>query len=409
MKKRTIIIIVVAIIAILLLLPFFKSKEKVIYKLNTVIAAKGIVTNSVTATGTVEPIEQVEVGTQVSGVIDRIYVDFNSYVKKGQLLAELDKSTLRARVLQSRASLASAQNEYTYQNQNYNRIKTLFESEMVSQTEYESAQYKLNNAKTSVDRLVSEVEQAEVNLSYATIFSPIDGVVLDRTVEEGQTVAASFNTPTLFTIARDLTRMQVEANVDEADIGQVALGQRVVFSVDAYPDDEFQGSISQIRLKPTVSSNVVTYTVIIDAPNPDLKLKPGLTANITIITKEEKDVVTLPVSALNFKPGQELMGSYIFENVNGSKNNQNSTRNAGGRSVPDSKDNEMPKMVWVKNGKNLNPYRVETGLSDRAIIAVLNGVTEGDTIVTSYEAVSISGNENKASSPFMPPRPGSRR
>jgi len=409
MKKKTIIIISVAIIVILLLLPFLKSKEKVFYKLNTVIAAKGIVTNSVTATGTVEPIEQVEVGTQVSGVIDKIYVDFNSYVKKGQLLAELDKSTLRARVLQSRASLASAQNEYTYQNQNYNRIKTLFESEMVSQTEYESALYKLNNAKTSVDRLVSELEQAEVNLSYATVFSPIDGVVLDRTVEEGQTVAASFNTPTLFTIARDLTRMQVEANVDEADIGQVALGQRVVFSVDAYPDDEFLGSISQIRLKPTVSSNVVTYTVIIDAPNLELKLKPGLTANITIITKEEKDVVTLPVSALNFKPGQELMGSYIFENVNGSKNNQNSTRNAGGRSVPDSKDNEMPKMVWVKNGKNLSPRQVETGLTDRALIVILQGVTEGDTIITSSEAVSISGNEKMANSPFMPPRPGSRR
>lgn len=407
MKKKTIIIISVAIIAILLLLPFFKSKEKVIYKLNTVIAAKGVVTNSVTATGTVEPIEQVEVGTQVSGVINKIYVDFNSYVKKGQLLAELDKSTLRARVLQSRASLASAQNEYTFQSQNYNRIKTLFESEMVSQTEYESALYKLNNAKTSVDRLVSELEQAEVNLSYATIFSPIDGVVLDRTVEEGQTVAASFNTPTLFTIARDLTRMQVEANVDEADIGQIELGQRVVFSVDAYPDDEFLGSISQIRLKPTVSSNVVTYTVIIDAPNPELKLKPGLTANISIITKEEKDVVTLPVSALNFKPGQELEGSYNFENTYGSKKNQNSTINEGGMPVPDSKDNQMSKMVWVKNGKNLSPRQVETGLTDRALIVILQGVTEGDTIVTSSEVVSAD--EKMASSPFMPPRPGSRR
>lgn len=395
MKKKTIIISVVAVVVLLVLIPFCKKKDKVEYRLNTVVAAKGSVTNSVTATGTIQPIEQVEVGTQVSGVINKIHVDFNSVVKKGQLLAELDKSTLMARVLQSRASLASAKNEYTYQSQSYNRIKALFDSEMVSETDYESALYKLNNAKVSIDRLVSEVDQAEVNPSYATIYSPIDGVVLDKTVEEGQTVAASFNTPTLFTIARDLTRMQVEANVDEADIGQVALGQRVTFLVDAYPEDEFYGSISQIRLKPSVASNVVTYTVIIDAPNNELKLKPGLTANITIITIESIDVVTLPVSVLSFNPGPELMKTYTI--VNPSEGSEKSLMVQG---------MEKPKMVWVKNGKDLTAKMVETGLTDRAIIAIAKGVSVGDTIVTSMETVSLNAKEPVTTSPFMPKRPG---
>lgn len=406
MKKRTIIISVVAAMAILALIPFLKKGEKVEYRLNTVVAAIGSVTNSVTATGTIEPIEQVEVGTQVSGVINKIHVDFNSVVKKGQLLAELDQSTLMARVLQSRASLASAKNEYNYQSQSYNRIKTLFDSEMVSETDYESALYKLNNAKASIDRLVSEVDQAEVNLAYATIYSPIDGVVLDKTVEEGQTVAASFNTPTLFTIARDLTRMQVEANVDEADIGQVALGQRVTFLVDAYPDDEFLGSISQIRLKPTVSSNVVTYTVIIDAPNPELKLKPGLTANITIITKESTDVITLPVSALNFNPGPELMKTYTMEKPGERSEKPPMTPGSDKRPIDSKKD--KPKMVWVKNGKELGPRMVETGLTDRANIAITKGISIGDTIVTSMETVSLTKKEQVPNSPFMPARPGRR-
>ncbi len=406
MKKKTIIISVVALIAVLLLIPLFKKKGKVEYKLNTVVAAKGVVTNSITATGTVEPIEQVEVGTQVSGVINKIHVDFNTVVKKGQILAEIDRSTLMARVLQSRASLASAQNELTYQTQNFNRIKTLFDSEMVSETEIESAQYKLNNAKASADRLVSELEQAEVNLSYATIYSPIDGVVIERAVEEGQTVAASFNTPTLFSIARDLTRMQVEADVDEADIGQIVNGQRVTFTVDAYPEDEFLGSIAQIRLKPSVSSNVVTYVVIIDAPNPDLKLKPGLTANITIITKEETDVVTLPVSALGFKPDKELMGTYDLgtPEPNGDKPGMlpsMDTNNKINKGVE-------PQMVWVKNGKELRSRIVETGLTDRAIIAITKGISEGDTIVISSEKILLGGKEKVANSPFMPSGPRRR-
>ncbi len=406
MKKKTIIISAVAVIGLIILVPIFKKKEKNEYRLNTVVAQRGNVTNSVTATGTVEPIEQVEVGTQVSGVIKKLHVDYNSIVKRGQLLAELDRSTLLARVLQSRASLASAQNELTYQNQNYTRIKTLFNSEMVSETEFENAQYKLNNAKATVDRLKSELEQADVNLAYATILSPIDGIVLDRTVEEGQTVAASFNTPTLFTIARDLTRMQVEANVDEADIGQVREGQRVIFSVDAYPDYEFTGTISQIRLKPTIASSVVTYVVIIEAPNPELKLKPGLTANITVITREENDIITLPVSALAFKPDNLLLKDYKIEQPDFTgKNHAALSVNSN---FPGNGNHDKPKMVWVKNGKNLSPIMIETGLTDRAIIAVKIGINVGDTIVTTMEKVSLTGTEKMASSPFMP-RPGVRR
>ena len=247
-KKRIIVIVIIAVVALLILIPLVRKKPEAIVNIKVAVPEIGNISNSISATGTVEPTEQVEVGTQVSGVIDKVFVDYNSTVKRGELLAELDKSTLQARLLQAKASLSSAENELNYQTQNYNRIKKLTESEMVSETEYESALYKLNNASTSVERLKSEVEQAEVNLSYATIYSPIDGVVLERAIEEGQTVAASFNTPTLFTIAKDLSRMQVEANVDEADIGQVLKGQRVEFSVDAYPGELFVGKIAQIRL-----------------------------------------------------------------------------------------------------------------------------------------------------------------
>ena len=393
MLKRKFLIIAIAVVALVIaLLSLLKNMPDTAFMVHVVAPQMRTISNSVSATGTVEPTEQVEVGTQVSGVIDKLYVDFNSSVKRGQLLAELDKSTLRARVLQAKASLASAQNELNYQTLNFNRTKALFESEMISETEYESADYKLNNARASADRLISEVEQAEVNLSYATIYSPIDGVVLDRTVEEGQTVAASFNTPTLFTIARDLKSMQVEADVDEADIGQVEVGQRVTFRVDAFPEDVFEGEITQLRLMPVVSSNVVTYTVIVDAPNPDLKLKPGLTAIITIITKEVKDVLTVPASAIN-KPldGNALPGYLIEVGKMGALD----------RDAPQSH-------VWVKKGNKLIQKSVLTGITDRTYVQVLSGLEDSDSVVVSVSEKQMVQSAEGLNSPFMPGRPPGR-
>ena len=255
--------------------------------------------NSVTATGTVEPVTQVEVGTQVSGIIDKLYADYNDQVKAGQLIAEMDKVTLQAELESAQAQLASSKTEYEYQTKNYARTKTLHEKQLVSDAEYDQAFYLYETARNAYEQSQAAMVKVKRNLGYATITSPIDGVVISRAVEEGQTVAAGFETPTLFTIANDLTQMQVVADVDEADIGQVADGQRVQFSVDAYPDDTFEGTVLQVRLEATTESNVVTYEVVIDAPNPDLKLKPGLTANVTIFTLEKDDATAVPTKALS--------------------------------------------------------------------------------------------------------------
>lgn len=388
-KKRIIVIVIIAVVALLILIPLVRKKPEAMVNIKVAVPEIGNISNSISATGTVEPTEQVEVGTQVSGVIDKVFVDYNSTVKRGDLLAELDKSTLQARLLQAKASLSSAENELNYQTQNYNRIKKLTESEMVSETEYESALYKLNNASTSVERLKSEVEQAEVNLSYATIYSPIDGVVLERAIEEGQTVAASFNTPTLFTIAKDLSSMQVEANVDEADIGQVVKGQRVEFSVDAYPGELFVGKIAQIRLMPVINSNVVTYTVIIDAPNPEFKLKPGLTATVTIITKEAKNVKTIAASAINYALDTRMLAGYEIKTLEGSS--------------------AIPKpgtgRVWVKNGQQIMEKEVITGITDRAKTEVIGGLEVNDSVVISLGSAFPGFPKEELNSPFMPGRP----
>ena len=278
--------------------------------IETVQVKKGNITNEVSATGTIEPVEQVEIGTQVSGEVSNIYVDFNSVVKKGQLIAELDKTNLQAALTDAEASYNAALNELNYYQQNYERQKNMYDAEVVSKADFEQAAFQLSNAEQTVTQRKSNLTKAQTNLSYGNIYSPIDGVVLTKEVEVGQTVAASYSTPTLFTIARDLTKMQVEADVDEADIGGVKEGQRVTFTVDAYPDESFDGVVSQVRLGATVTSNVVTYTVIIAANNPELKLKPGLTATIIIYTKELTDQTVIEAKALNFKPDEALLQQY---------------------------------------------------------------------------------------------------
>ncbi|HPQ35664.1 MAG TPA: efflux RND transporter periplasmic adaptor subunit [Tenuifilaceae bacterium] len=407
MKKKIIIIGSLIIVAAIVTFIFTKGPKNIV-QLETSIVSKGTIINTITATGTVEPIDQLEVGTQVSGVIQKIYVDFNSKVTKGQLLAELDSLTLKARLLQAKANLASAENELTYQEQNFNRTKKLWENSMVSETDYETALYKYNSSKTQIDMLKSEVDQAKVNLSYTSIYSPIDGVILNRAIEEGQTVAASFNTPTLFTIARDLTKMQVEASVDEADIGQVKVGQNVTFTVDAFPDDIFNGQVTQIRLEPNVTSNVVTYTVIIDAPNPDTKLLPGLTASVNIITKEAKDVLVVSSKALNFVPTQAVADEYMPKPEKDGIPPEGRTGKMGNprEEIENEIESNPPSTIWVKNENQIFPKFVKKGLEDGSLTEIEGDLSEGDTIVISAATVQASESESSQGlSPFMPRPP----
>lgn len=309
-KKYIIIGSIVAIILAIVAFTFLKGNDDIIIEAKTIEAKKANVTTIVTATGTIEPITQVEVGTQVSGVVEKIYVDYNSVVKQGQLIAELDKTNLNAAATQAQAAYDNALSQRDYMEIIYNRQKSLYENQVISKSDYEDAFYNFQTAKGTLTQRLSDLQKAKTNLSYANIYSPINGVVLSRAIDEGQTVAASLSTPTLFTIAQDLKEMQVEADVDEADIGQVKEGQRVEFTVDAYIGETFNGVVTQVRLDPTVTSNVVTYTVVIKADNPDLKLKPGLTATISIYTLELKDVLTAEAKAINFKPERDLLAIY---------------------------------------------------------------------------------------------------
>src|ERR1044072_6852448 len=289
----------------------FRNREAPVM-ISTEKPAYGFIANAITATGTIQPVDTVSVGTQVSGTIKYIYADFNTQIKKGQLVAELDKSLLQAQVNQYQANLRSAEDQLVYQQSNFNRQSQLFQVGAIARADNETAQYTFNSAKANVAAIKAQLQSANQNLSYANIYSPIDGVVLNRNVNIGQTVAASFNTPTLFIIAKDLTKMQVQASVDEADIGNVQKGQRVTFTVDAFPDDVFNGTVQEVRLQPTASANVVTYTTIIDAPNNDMRLNPGMTANIPIYTKEAKNALLVSAKALKFKPDSTLLKDYVI-------------------------------------------------------------------------------------------------
>ncbi len=384
LKKIGIAIVVIAVLAVAAFLILRKS-EKPQMKYKTAEIHWGSIVNTVTATGTIEPIVQVEVGTQVSGIINHIYVDYNSVVKKGEVIAELDKTTLEADLASSSATLQSNKTEYEYQEKNFLRIKGLHEKKMVSDTDYETAEYQYNKAKSSYEKSQSDITKARQNLEYATIYSPIDGVVIDRAVEEGQTVAASFNTPTLFTIANDLRQMRVIADVDEADIGGVVEGQQATFTVDAFPEDVFKGSVTQVRLQPTTESNVVTYEVVVDAPNPDLKLKPGLTANLTIYTMQKDSVLLVPLKALRFQP----------ENAP--------------EPVADSA-NPRARVLWTQSPQGLQPVNVTTGDNDGIFAEITGDIKEGDKVVTGVDigVSSISDGQGEAN-PFMPSPPGARK
>lgn len=349
-------------------------------------AAKQDIVNSVTATGTIEPVTSVDVGTQVSGVISKLYVDYNSVVKAGEVIAELDRTNLMSELSSAQASLKSAQSELDYQKTNYERYKALYDKGLISANDFEQARLSYVQAQQRTRQQKESVKKAQTNLGYATITSPIDGVVLSKEVEEGQTVASSFSTPTLFKIARDLTDMRVIADVDEADIGDVKEGQRVTFTVDAFPDDTFEGQVTQVRQEATTESNVVTYEVVISAPNDDLKLKPGLTANVVIFTMEAKDVLAVPSKALRFTPREAMLNS--DETIT---------------------DTDAKEKVWVKEGSNLKAVAVETGMTNGTLTQITKGLKPGTHVLTEVNAMQVEAEgEQQNSNPFMP-RPRSRK
>ena len=341
--------------------------------------------NSVTATGTIEAVTSVTVGTQVSGIVNKLYVDYNSQVKKGQVIAELDKTNLLSELNTAKANLASATSNLSYQAANMNRYQTLYKKGLVSADEYENALLTYRQAKEQVASSKENVQKAQTNLSYATITSPIDGTVISKSVEEGQTVAASFNTPALFTIARDLTNMQVVANVDEADIGGVKEGDRVTFTVDAYPDDTFEGTVKQVRLEATTTNNVVTYEVVISAPNADLKLKPGLTANVTIYTQERSGVLAVANKALRFTPTKETVGKDM--------------------KIVDCKGKNK---VWTLSDKTLTAHPVTIGQTDGVHTEIIKGIRKGQKIVTEIIVNTPEEEEDTQQSQGLISGPGPR-
>jgi HlyD family secretion protein len=382
---------------------FFRSAEKT-YTFQTVKLGKGSISNTITATGTLEAIKTVQVGTQVSGVITKIYVDFNTQVKKGQLLAQLDETPLMAQLDQSKASVDQSEAQVKYQKATYDRYKALILKKLIAQSDYDLAEYNYNNALASLKNARSVYSKNTINLSYARIFSPIDGVILNRAVDEGQTVAASFNTPTLFSIANDLTRMQVEAKIDEADIGLVKMNQRALFTVDAYPDLKFDGKVSEIRMQPVVTNNVVTYTVIIEAPNPDTKLMPGMTASTTIFVNEKNDILVIPGKAIRFTPDTEMLTAYAKTLTPDVR-----AKMSSGGDVAVTTETKST-AIWTKNGPVLNEVEVRLGSDDGINYELVSGLKEGEEIVLSMVSEKATTEKKQAvKSPFMPTRPGQKK
>ena len=444
-RKNTKIVVYAIISSLVFFVAGSCKKGDKAYTFETAIVKKGSIVNTITATGTIQADTTVLIGTQVSGVIKKIYVDFNSNVKKGQLLAELDKTPLQTQVQQAQASLDDSKSEVEYQKASYERFKALLDKKLVAQADYDQVKYSYNKALANLKTAQAGYDKSIVNLNYASIYSPIVGVVLNRAVDQGQTVAASFSTPNLFTIGNDLTIMQVQANVDEADIGQVRMSQPVDFTVDAYPNEIFKGSVRQIRLQPIVTSNVVTYTVIVNAPNPEKKLMPGMTANITVLVQKVDSVLIIPGKALRFTPDAAYLTEYYKKNPPPNRNqgaggtNQaagaerprntgeagqvstgqgatagqgNAGQGTAGQYQGGSQQGKKPVIVWIKSGDLIHRTRITTGALDGTNAEVKTGLKEGDEVILSMslagKSTTTAAAATTTTSPFMPTRPGGR-
>lgn len=374
-KNRSLILTAaLAVIVVVAAIAFGRGGKEAAVEYETQTVERDAISLSITATGTINPLNKVDVGTQVSGIISKIYVDFNSEVEQGQLIAQLDPAPLQAEKAVAEESLCAAELDYKLQKKTYERQKRLFDRELISETEYDNAENAYLKAESNLRQSRLTLQRAEINLGYTQIYSPISGVVLSRAVDEGQTVASGYSTPTLFTIAADLREMQLVANIDEADIGAVAEGQRVSFTVDAYIDTQFEGTVKQVRLQSASTSNVVTYQVVIDAPNPDLKLKPGMTANATIYTLEKEGVFAVPARALRFVPAD----------------------------MDDKRREELPEThVFVRLADGTTePREVTTGITNGVQTEIVSGLAEGDVVVVGM-AGAARGEQNMSVSISM--------
>jgi len=422
--KRAIIIIIILLLTGAAAWYFFFRKEEKPVMLTTEKPKIGYISKSVTATGTVQPVDTVAVGSQVSGTIRVLYTDFNAKVKKGQLLAELDKALFLAQVDQYKANLQLARATLAYQKSTFDRQSQLYNVGAISKADYENAQSQYQTAQAQVESVQAQLNGSQKNLDYASIYSPVDGVVMTRNVSVGQTVAASFNTPTLFVIAKDISKMQVQAAVSEADIGDVKVGLRANFTVDAYADITFTGTVNQIRLEPVTSANVVTYSTIITAPNEDLKLRPGMTANIFVFTKEIDSAMLITAKALKYKPDEALGKHYMIfpDTVDEREVAAEARRGSGNPSNPGSQTHHRhdsssrqvdtaprtgtPAFVWVRIGDSLVEKKITTGLNNDTRVQVLSGLDLGDEVVNGEEAATKGGKPGAVRSPFMPARRG---
>jgi len=443
-KTYWIILAVVLLVASAIALWMFVGKKKsAAVEYRTAKVEKGDIQVTVRASGTLQAVTTVQVGTQVSGIIKKIYVDFNSVVREGQVIAVLDTTLLAQAVEDARASLKKSEIQVNQTKRDFDRTKVLFEQKVMAQADYDLSLTTYETAVANAISAQSALSRAKINLRYATIIAPISGVVVSRAVDVGQTVAASFSTPTMFTIANDLTKMQVQANIDEGDIGKILVDQTVKFTVDAYPDMTFDGTVRQVRLLPVVTQNVVNYTVIIDVPNPDLKLLPGMTANITVMVQEEKDILKVPATALRFNPPQEYLDA-LEKNLPDSIKKKRAMRARGGNAGNANNAGNMDRqggmtrgmtggsiqgnmqggsgggenrrrgnfgMVWVKVGDSLKPRRVRIGVTDGLNTEVRGKIEEGEEVVLSMTTAQATQTSQQQQNPFAPqmPRGGSSR
>ncbi len=435
MKKKVIIgaVVLVVIAGIVFGFTLFNRNGKNGLKYEKEAVDRGNITALVDTTGTLNPVTIVDVGSQVSGKILKIFVDFNSQVKQGQIIAEIDQSPFLTKVQQNEANYLSSQaalekSKVTLANseKQYNRAKSLFEKELISFEEFESTEVQYFSAKSDLQSNEARLEQAKaqldaskVDLDYTIIKSPIDGVVINRNVNEGQTVAASFQAPVLFQIANDLTKMQVECSVDEADIGKVDEGQKVRFTVDAFPNDNFNGVVRQVRYSPEVIQNVVTYTTIVDVDNPEMKLRPGMTATVSIVVGEAQNALRIPNSALRFQPPPEVLQA-LFEEM------RQQRQAAGGRSSPSgeqsqgSRPQQKPQAnlqsgfqmgsggmrgrmrdagrVWIEDENGiLRMVFIRTGVTDNVYTEITGGdLEEGQEVITGENSSARSSSRNSS-------------
>ncbi len=377
------------LIPVAILLAATSCSEKSSFELDTYTVEPTSLSEVVTATGTMESVTSVDVGTQVTGIISNLFVDYNDQVTKGQLIAEIDKTVLQSELQSADATLASAKATYEYTKSNYERDKALHAEKLISDYEYQTSKKDYEVAKMAYEKGQSDRVRAAKNLTYAEITSPIDGIVVSREVEVGQTVVSNMSVASLYVIA-DLDHMQVVGAVDEADIGQVKVGQHVTFTVDAYPEDTFTGTVTQVRINPTTTNNVVTYEAIVSTTNPDHKLLPGMTANLSIFTLELEGTNAIPLKALKFEPMEDKEGSNLPK--------------------PQPLKEEAKNTVWVLRDNKLVETAVELGMKNSVYQQITSGIKPGDKIALQYVEKQSKSKESQAQeNPFMPKRPGSQK